>query len=72
MHKGVNLKGQYHESVANIKYTVVSLTTVRREQFFVISERNPTSSLVTSQISQEWRGITMTRNLPTTFVIRLL
>ena len=52
------LKGRYHECVSNVKYTVVSLTTLQREQCFTISERNLTSPLVTSRISQEGRDVT--------------
>ena len=32
MHK--NLKGEYHQSVSNVRYADVSLTTVRREWCF--------------------------------------
>ena len=52
------LKGGYHECVSNVKYAVVSLTTLQREQCFVLSERNPTSPLVTSRISRECRTVT--------------
>ena len=42
------LKERYHESVSNVKYAVVSLTTVHREQPFTLSEHFGTSPLVTS------------------------
>ena len=56
---GQHLKGGYHESVTNLTYAVVSLTTVRREGSFALSERFVTLPLVTSRISREGRGVTM-------------
>ena len=67
-----HLKGRYHESITNVRYAVVSLTTVRQEWCFALSERICTSSLVTSRISREGRGVTTYRNLPRSFVTRLL
>ena len=61
----VTLKGWYHESVSKLRYADVSLTTVRRERCFAISERNTTSPLVTSRISREGKDVTTYRNLPT-------
>ena len=52
------LKGGYHQCVSNVKYAVVSLTTLQREQCFAISERFVTSPLVTSQISREGKDVT--------------
>ena len=52
----VHLKRRYHESVSNIKYSVVSLTTVCWEKSHFRSIK--TSSLVTSQISREWAAVT--------------
>ena len=43
------LKQRYDERVTNIKYAAVSLTTVRRESCFALSERFRTSPMVTSQ-----------------------
>ena len=47
------LKGRYHESVSNVKYGVVSFTTVHREWCFTHSERFVTFPLVTSRIWPE-------------------
>ena len=51
-------KGQYHEYVTNIRYAVVSLTTVRRERCFSLSERFVMFPLVTSRIWRERWGVT--------------
>ena len=45
----VILKGQYHELVSNVRYTVVSLTTVHRERCFALSEGFETPPLVMSR-----------------------
>ena len=37
----LSLKGRYHESVTNLTYAVISLTTVRQERCYAISERYP-------------------------------
>ena len=52
------LKGGYHESVTNLMYAVISLTTVHPERCFALSERFATSPLVTSRISRECRAVT--------------
>ena len=59
------LKGGYHQCVSNVKYAVVSLTTLQREQCFAISECFVTSPLVTSRISREGKDVTIYRNVPT-------
>ena len=61
----IELKGGYHECVSNVRYAVVSLTTVQRDWCFAISERNTTSPLVMSRISREGKDVTTYRNLPT-------
>ena len=40
------LKGWYHKLVSNVRYAVISLTTVRPEWCFALSERFETSALV--------------------------
>ena len=53
-----SLKGRYHECVTNIRYAVVSLTTVHWERCFALSERFETSALVTSRMWREGRAVT--------------
>ena len=54
-----DLKRGYHESVTNLMYAAVILTTVHREgSFALVSERFETSTLVMSRIWQEGRGVT--------------
>ena len=52
------MTGPYHEWVTNIKYAIVSLTMMRREWCFPLSERFGTSSLDTSRIRRERWAVT--------------
>ena len=56
--RDAKLKGVYHEHVTNLRYAAVSLTTVCRERYLVLSERLGTFPLVTSRIWRDGRAVT--------------
>ena len=67
LHVDLKLKGEY---ASNVRYTVVSLTTVRRETCFSHSERFVTLLLVTSRISREGRCVRAYNDLKFTDDVR--
>ena len=58
VHKILKGGGGYHELVTNVIYAAVSLTTVRRVRYLLLSERLGTFPLVTSRIWREGRAVT--------------
>ena len=64
-----NFQRRCHKDVTNVRYAAVSLTTVRQECCFALSERNSTSPLVTSQFWMDGRGVYNISKFANTVVI---